>query len=160
MWKNLLRGACAASLALLVGMLAHYVWDATHRDVPDRPAAPLVEETPKRWTPPATPDQLNDSPTRGTAPTSTTVPPAVQADTPSGGSRVESTPDVPDYRPPAQPDPLVPNWKEGWIMEPYPEDDLESQRQRAYARCVYAQEDDPAQVAFCDKNYGPAAGAR
>lgn len=155
MWKNLLRGVSVAALALLVGMLAHYAWDATHRDVPDRPAAPLVEDTPKRWTAPASPDQLNDSPARGTVPTSTTVPAPVKA---ADTSRVEPTHDVsvPDYRPPAQPD--APDYRTGRILEPYPEDDLESQRQRAYARCVYGQQDDAAQVAYCDRWYGPDSG--
>lgn len=153
MWKNLLRGACVASLALLVGMLAHYFVELGHRDVPDRPAAPLVEQTPKRWTPPATPDQLNDSPARATS----TIPPAVQARVADDAQTTEApSGDVPDYRPPAQPDPI--DYRQGRILEPYPEDDLESQRQRAYARCVYGQEHDATQVAYCGQNYGPDSG--
>ena len=133
-----LVGAAIASVAVLLAQ----------REVPDVYPGPLSE-------PPAL---------MQTSATSATPTPSVAQVPERTTVRVvePSSSSTSSVRPPLQFESLTPlpeiDYRSGRIMEPWPRDDLESQRRRAYARCVAGREDDAVQVAYCDRWYGPGSG--
>jgi hypothetical protein len=149
--RTVLRGTCAALLAMFVGSVAHYFVDLS-QDVPDR-APVTVVEPPATWKlTPLPPVEQTPAPPRWVPDLPADLPPDV---VPVGTAvtRPAQTFSVPD-----QPEPV--DYRKGRIMEPWPRDSLENQRRRAHARCVAGMEDVAGQVVYCDRNYGPGRAGR
>ena len=154
--RTVLRGLCAALLVLVAGTVLMYLVELSGQDVPDVAATGPVVEEPKPWelapevTPaPSTAGERTERALTGRAPAarpSTTAAPAATR----------------TVRPPLEFPTITPapevDYRAGRIMEPWPRDDLESQRRRAYARCIAGLEGNARQLAYCDRWYGPESG--
>jgi hypothetical protein len=155
MMRTVLRGLCVAVLALVAGTALNYLIDWSGQDVPDVAATGPVVEEPKPWELDGAAEQPR--PSTATQPPDRTLTGRTPAAVPAPAAPVAQAVRPPLQFPTITPAPEV-DYRAGRIMEPWPRDDLESQRRRAYARCVAGLEDDARQLAYCDRWYGPESG--